>query len=93
MKLWMKKTLVVLFTIVTFGLVSPPAALMTDKPSGQSSSLEQNDYTAFMMNTPCREKRRQGGSLNYCFNRISSSFSVMLKINHFKIRQQNLSGH
>ncbi|MGD2434356.1 YpjP family protein [Bacillus velezensis] len=47
MKLWMKKTLVVLFTIVTFGLVSPPAALMTDKPSGQSSSLEQNDYTAF----------------------------------------------
>ncbi|KIN30093.1 hypothetical protein B4072_2281 [Bacillus subtilis] len=37
----------VLFTIVTFGLVSPPAALMADKPSGQPSSLEQNDYTAF----------------------------------------------
>ncbi|MGW8264111.1 YpjP family protein, partial [Bacillus sp. LR--39] len=34
MKLWMRKTLVVLFTIVTFGLVSPPAALMADKPSG-----------------------------------------------------------
>ncbi|CAI6279641.1 YpjP family protein [Bacillus subtilis] len=47
MKLWMRKTLVVLFTIVTFGLVSPPAALMADKPSGQPSSLEQNDYTAF----------------------------------------------
>lgn len=43
----MRKTLVVLFTIVTFGLVSPPAALMADKPSGQPSSLEQNDYTAF----------------------------------------------
>ncbi|NTU25404.1 hypothetical protein HPX95_04230 [Bacillus tequilensis] len=47
MKLWMRKTLVVLFTIVTFGLVSPPAALMADKPSGQPSSVEQNDYTAF----------------------------------------------
>ncbi|MBL3646815.1 YpjP family protein [Bacillus vallismortis] len=47
MKMWMRKTLVVLFTIVTFGLVSPPAALMADKPSGQPSSLEQNDYTAF----------------------------------------------
>nr|MDH3084303.1 YpjP family protein [Bacillus subtilis] len=47
MKLWMRKTLVVLFTIVTFGLVSPPVALMADKPSGQPSSLEQNDYTAF----------------------------------------------
>ncbi|WP_338442623.1 YpjP family protein [Bacillus spizizenii] len=47
MKLWMRKTLVVLFTIVTFGLVSPPAALMADKPSDQPSSLEQNDYTAF----------------------------------------------
>lgn len=47
MKLWMRKTLVVLFTIVTFGLVSPPFALMADKPSGQPSSLEQNDYTAF----------------------------------------------
>ncbi|MGQ8966445.1 YpjP family protein [Bacillus subtilis] len=47
MKLWMRKTLVVLFTIVTFGLVSPPAALMADKPSGQPSSLEHNDYTAF----------------------------------------------
>ncbi|MCC2928802.1 YpjP family protein [Bacillus sp. LBG-1-113] len=47
MNLWMRKTLVVLFTIVTFGLVSPPAALMADKPSGQPSSLEQNDYTAF----------------------------------------------
>ncbi|QQF61714.1 YpjP family protein [Bacillus mojavensis] len=47
MKLWMRKTLVVLFTIVTFGLVSPPAALMADKPTGQPSSLEQNDYTAF----------------------------------------------
>ncbi|MGF7532895.1 YpjP family protein [Bacillus mexicanus] len=47
MKLWMRKTLVVLFTIVTFGLVSPPAALMADKPSGQPSSLEQSDYTAF----------------------------------------------
>ncbi len=45
--MWMRKTLVVLFTIVTFGLVSPPAALMADKPSGQPSSLEQNDYTAF----------------------------------------------
>lgn len=47
MKLWMRKTLVVLFTIVTFGLVSPPAALMADKPSGQPSSVEQNEYTAF----------------------------------------------
>ncbi|MCY7796556.1 YpjP family protein [Bacillus spizizenii] len=47
MKLWMRKTLVVLFTIVTFGLVAPPAALIADKPSGQPSSLEQNDYTAF----------------------------------------------
>lgn len=83
MKLWMKKTLVVLFTIVTFGLVSPPAALMTDKPSGQSSSLEQNDYTAFYDEHALQGMRRQGGSLNYCFNPISSSFSVMLKINHF----------
>ncbi|MDA7025712.1 YpjP family protein [Bacillus sp. CLL-7-23] len=31
MKMWMRKALVVLFTIVTFGLVSPPAALMMDK--------------------------------------------------------------
>lgn len=45
MKMWMRKTLVVLFTIATFGLVSPPSALMTDKPSELSSS-DKTPYTA-----------------------------------------------
>ncbi|MCI3196854.1 hypothetical protein GXP75_14455 [Bacillus sp. HU-1818] len=63
MKLWMRKTLVVLFTIVTFGLVSPPAALMTDKPSGQPSSLEQNDYTAFYDEHDLYEENGREGRL------------------------------
>lgn len=45
MKMWMRKTLVALFTIATFGLVSPPSALMTDKPSELSSS-DKTPYTA-----------------------------------------------
>ncbi|MFS0656734.1 YpjP family protein [Bacillus sp. 179-C3.3 HS] len=45
MKMWMRKTLVALFTIATFGLISPPSALMTDKPSELSSS-DQSSYTA-----------------------------------------------
>ena len=45
MKMWMRKTLVALFTIATFGLISPPSALMTDKPSELSSS-DKAPYTA-----------------------------------------------
>ncbi|MEH7899505.1 hypothetical protein V7639_16935, partial [Bacillus pumilus] len=45
MKMWMRKTLVALFTIATFGLVSPPSALMTDKPS-ELSSPDKTPYTA-----------------------------------------------
>lgn len=45
MKMWMRKTLVALFTIATFGLISPPSALMTDKPSELSSS-DKSPYTA-----------------------------------------------
>ncbi len=75
MKLWMRKTLVVLFTIVTFGLVSPPVALMADKPSGQPSSLEQNDYTAFMMSMTCTMimSRKTGAILNCFFNRTGTA--------------------
>ncbi|MGE6629689.1 YpjP family protein [Bacillus sp. NPDC077027] len=45
MKMLMRKMLVVLFTIATFGLVSPPSALMTDKPSEIPSS-GKSQYTA-----------------------------------------------
>lgn len=85
MKLWMRKTLVVLFTIVTFGLVSPPAALMADKPSGQPSSLEQNDYTAFMMSMTCTMmmSRKTGKTLNCFFNRTRNSSLTVLRISPF----------
>lgn len=42
MKLWMRKTLVVLFTITTFGLISPPQALMSDKQAEISLSRQEN---------------------------------------------------
>lgn len=42
MKIWMRKTLVVLFTIATFGLVSPPSALMSDKQSEISLPKQEN---------------------------------------------------
>lgn len=84
MKLWMRKTLVVLFTIVTFGLVSPPAALMADKPSGQPSSLEQNDYTAFMMSMTCTMMSRMTGEILNCFfNRTRNSSLTALRISPF----------
>ncbi|QHZ47344.1 YpjP family protein [Bacillus sp. NSP9.1] len=45
MKMWMRKALVALFTIATFGLVSPPAALMADKPT-EHQSIKETGYTA-----------------------------------------------
>ncbi|MED1741033.1 YpjP family protein [Bacillus swezeyi] len=45
MKMWMRKSLVALFTIATFGLVSPPAALMADKPT-EHQNIKQTGYTA-----------------------------------------------
>ncbi|MGG0187737.1 YpjP family protein [Bacillus rhizoplanae] len=45
---WMKKTLVALITVFTFGLVTPPSALLdnakTDKPTKQQN-LERTPYT------------------------------------------------
>ncbi|MDI5787934.1 hypothetical protein PO124_04055 [Bacillus licheniformis] len=40
-----EKALVALFTIATFGLVSPPAALMADKPQ-EHQSVKESGYTA-----------------------------------------------
>ncbi|MCJ2146107.1 YpjP family protein [Bacillus paralicheniformis] len=45
MKMWMRKALVALFTIATFGLVSPPAALMADKLQ-EHQSVKESGYTA-----------------------------------------------
>ncbi|MEC3609091.1 YpjP family protein [Bacillus glycinifermentans] len=50
MKMWMRKALVALFTIATFGLVSPPAALMADKPSEHQNIKQQTGYTAVYEN-------------------------------------------
>ena len=49
MKMWMRKALVALFTIATFGLVSPPAALMADKPS-EHQNIKETGYTAVYEN-------------------------------------------
>ncbi|MBD1381606.1 YpjP family protein [Metabacillus arenae] len=38
MNKWLRKSLVILFTLATFGLVAPPSALMIDEPSSESST-------------------------------------------------------
>lgn len=46
MKRWVRKTLVLLFTIVTFGLVSPPDILLADENTSGPSSQESTSTVA-----------------------------------------------
>jgi hypothetical protein len=42
MKTWIRKSLVVLFTIATFGMISPPPALMSDKQAEFSGPKQES---------------------------------------------------
>ncbi len=42
MNKWMRKTLVILFTIATFGMVAPPAALTVENRSSEDSAVNLN---------------------------------------------------